>query len=104
MSKIVTSTELQKNSRAVIDWVRTRGEPVIIETYGKPMAAILSYDEYQAYLQYKQARAARFAVVKEAASRNAAANNLTEAEAMALVEETRQALFEQRQHTGDEHR
>jgi len=36
------------------------------------MAAILSFDEYQAYLQYKQARTARFARLHRAAAENAA--------------------------------
>jgi PHD/YefM family antitoxin component YafN of YafNO toxin-antitoxin module len=83
----------------MIDWTRTRGEPVVIETYGKPMAAILSYDEYQAYQQYKQARAARFARLRETAALNAAANNLTEAEALALVEAVRQELFTENNQT-----
>ncbi len=91
MSKTITSTELQKNTREVIDWTRTRGEPVIVETYGKPMAAILSYDEYQAYRQYKQARSARFAQLRAAA----AANELSEAEALALVEVTRHEWFDE---------
>jgi prevent-host-death family protein len=54
MPRVITSTDLQKKTREMIDYTRTRGEPVVIETYGKPMAAILSYDEYQAYQQYKQ--------------------------------------------------
>ena len=93
MPRVITSTDLQKKTREMIDWTRTRGEPVVIETYGKPMAAILSYDEYQAYQQYKQARAARFARLREAAALNAAANNLTEAEALALVDAVRQTVF-----------
>jgi PHD/YefM family antitoxin component YafN of YafNO toxin-antitoxin module len=56
MAKTISSTELQKNTREIIDWTRTKGEAVVIETYGKPMAAILSYDEYQAYVVYKQTR------------------------------------------------
>jgi prevent-host-death family protein len=97
MSRTITSTELQKNTREVIDWTRTRREPVIVETYGKPMAAILSYDEYQAYTQYRQARMARFARLKAAAAANAVANELSEAEALALVEAERQHLFDEQQ-------
>lgn len=93
MSKTVSSTELQKNTRDVIDWTRTQGEPVVIETYGKPMAAILSYDEYQNYVQYKQARLARFAQLRQAAATNAAGSRLTEAEALALINAERDALL-----------
>jgi prevent-host-death family protein len=100
MSKVVSSTELQKKTREVIDWARTKGEAVVVETYGKPMAAILSYDEYQAYLQYKQARTVRFSRLRQAAAENAAFNRLTEEEAMALVEEIRQERYEQQDTEG----
>lgn len=96
MSKTVSSTELQKKTREVIDWARVQGEPVVVETYGKPMAAILSYNEYQAYLRYKEARRARFARLRRAAEENAAQGELTEEEALALVEGTRQAIFDER--------
>ena len=93
MCKTITSTELQKKTREMIDWTRMAGEAVVIETYGKPMAALVSYDEYQNFLQYKQARASRFNQLREAAEANATAHNLTEEEAMALVEAIRQELF-----------
>ncbi|NHZ72025.1 MAG: type II toxin-antitoxin system prevent-host-death family antitoxin [Aquificales bacterium] len=52
MERIVSSTELQKKTREIIDWTRVNGEPVVIQTHGKPMAAILSYKDYQRWLQY----------------------------------------------------
>jgi PHD/YefM family antitoxin component YafN of YafNO toxin-antitoxin module len=94
MSKTITSTELQKKTREMIDWARMEGEAIVIQTYGKPMAALVSYDEYQNYLQYKQARADRFALLRETAADNEAYNSLTEAEAMAIVEQTRQEVHE----------
>lgn len=97
MSRTVSSTELQKKTREVIDWARTKGEPVVVETYGKPMAAILSYDEYQAYQQYKQARSERFERLRQAASQNAAASGLSVDEAMALVDEIRQEIAERKE-------
>lgn len=54
MTKVVTSTELQKNTRNVIDWARTRGDTVIVETYGKPMVAIMDVEEYEALLRFKR--------------------------------------------------
>ncbi len=94
MSKTITSTELQKKTRAMIDWTRIVKEAIVIETYGKPMAALVSYDEYQNYLQYKQARADRFRNLREAAANNAEYNTLTEEEALVLVEEMRQELYD----------
>ncbi len=52
MERVVSSTELQKKTREIIDWTRVNGEPVVIQTHGKPMAAILSYQDYQKWLQY----------------------------------------------------
>ncbi len=94
MFKTITSTELQKKTREMIDWTRMNNEPLIIQTYGKPMATLVSYDEYQHYLQYKQARNGRFARLRQAAADNAAYNDLTEAEAMAVIEEARQESYE----------
>lgn len=99
MTKTVSSTELQKNTRQIIDWTRTEGEAVIIETYGKPMAAILSYKDYEAYVHYEEARAARFDRLREAAAINAAANDLTEEEAIALVDSIRQEIYDEKHKT-----
>lgn len=94
MFKTISSTELQKKTREMIDWTRMNNEPVIIQTYGKPMATLVSYDDYQNYLQYKQARNGRFIRLQQAAADNAVYNDLTEAEAMALIEEVRQEMSE----------
>ncbi|MDY7079669.1 MAG: hypothetical protein SXV54_22515 [Chloroflexota bacterium] len=98
MPKVVTSTELQKNTRAVIDWARTRGDAVIVETYSKPMVAILPFDKYQDYLRHKQkqkeARAERFERLRQFAERNAAFSGLSEEDASALVEEARTEVYQ----------
>jgi prevent-host-death family protein len=47
MPRVVTSTELQKKTRDVIDWARIERDTVIVENHGKPVVAILSFDEYQ---------------------------------------------------------
>jgi prevent-host-death family protein len=92
MSKTITATELRQNIHQVLTWTRIEGETVVIQSHGRPLAAILPYGEYEMYEQFKQNRAARFAQVRQTAALNAAANQLTEAEAMALVEQERQAV------------
>jgi len=97
MPKIITSTELQKQTREAIDYARVERDAVIVETYGRPMAVILSYDEYKAYIEYKasrEQRAARFALLRDAAAENAAYNALSEEEAVQLVDEVRQEVVE----------
>ncbi len=95
MPKVITSTELQKQTREAIDYARIERDAVIVETYGRPMAVILSYDEYLAYMNYKagqEERAARFALLRDAAGQNAAYNQLSEKEAIQLAEEGRQEI------------
>lgn len=98
MPKVITSTELQKQTREAIDYARVERDAVIVETYGRPMAVLLSYDEYQAYMDYKAAqdqRAGRFALLREAAAQNAAYNRLSEEEGVELAERARQLLAEE---------
>lgn len=100
MPKVITSTELQKQTRETIDYARVERDAVIVETYGRPMAVILSYDEYQAYMSYKakqDQRSVRFALLRDAAAQNAAYNQLFEEEALQLVEEARQEIVEEGQ-------
>lgn len=95
MPKVITSTELQKQTREAIDYARIERDAVIVETYGRPMAVILAYDEYKAYVEYKAGREQRemqFALLREAAAENAAYNSLSEGEALKLVEEVRQEI------------
>ena len=49
MEKTVSSTELQKHTRDIIDQARTQGMSIVIEIYGKPMVVLLPFDEYQQY-------------------------------------------------------
>lgn len=95
MPKVITSTELQKQTREAIDYARVERDAVIVETYGRPMAVILSYDEYQAFMAYKEGqaqRAAQFAALREEAAENAEYTELTEEEGIALVEEIREEI------------
>ena len=100
MNKVVSSTELQKNTRTIIDIARTRSEAIVVETYGKPMVVILPFEEYQQYLAYKQRqqeeRSARFAQLRRLAEQNAATAALDDAEAAALIEEVREEAYQLR--------
>ncbi len=92
MPKVISSTELQKQTREAIDYARVERDAVIVETYGRPMAVILSYDEYKAYMAYREAeerRESRFASLSEAAEQNATYNGLSKEEAAKIVEEIR---------------
>ena len=92
-SSIPESPTLKLNDAA--RRLRVKGEPVVVESYGKPMAVVLSYEEYQRYLQYRHARAERFARLRRVAAENASAGRLSEKEASSLVHEVRQEIYEE---------
>ena len=100
MPKVVTSTELQKNTHNVIDWTRSEDEAIIVEISGEPMAAILSFDEYRNYLKYKQKQRetrTRFERLRQFAEQNAAFGGLNEEEALTLVEKAREEVYQLKQ-------
>jgi prevent-host-death family protein len=97
----VTATELQRHARDVIDQVRMSREPVVVENRGKPMAAVVPYEQLERLVRHEQKLDALFARVAAAAEANAAANGLTEEEALALVDEVRQEIWDEQHPPAD---
>lgn len=100
--RIISSKELQKHTRAIIDQARTEGSTIIVEAHGKPMAAILSYTEYQHYLHLKREadaiRQNRFAAVQAIGRvQSEAGQTMDKEEAEALVEQARQEVYQETQ-------
>ena len=56
MSHTISSSDLKRQLGAWLDWIGRTREDLIIETYGRPVAAVLAYEEYADYLAYRQAR------------------------------------------------
>ncbi len=56
MSQPISSSDLKRRLGAWLDWTGRTQEALVIETYGRPVAALLPYEEYRAYLAYRQAR------------------------------------------------
>jgi prevent-host-death family protein len=54
MPRTVSSSEAQNNFGAMVQWAKDNVEGVIVERRGKPEAALISYEEYQAMLQLKE--------------------------------------------------
>jgi len=57
MSQIVSSSALKRHLGAWLDWTGRNGEELVIETYGRPVAVLVAYEEYADYLAYRRARA-----------------------------------------------
>lgn len=56
MSQTISSSELKRQLGAWLAWIGRAREDVIIETYGRPVAVLLPYDEYADFLAYRQGR------------------------------------------------
>jgi hypothetical protein len=57
--QVISSTLLRTKTRDILEQAKFRGECFIVETFGKPMVAIVGVDEYWSLLD--QARAAEHA-------------------------------------------
>jgi prevent-host-death family protein len=99
MPRTVSSSEAQNNFGAMIQWAKEHNEGVIVERRGKPAAALISYEEYEAMMQLKEEERKRNAfarmekVRKQIAARN---QDLSDEEAYRLAgfsEETIQEIM-----------
>lgn len=103
MTKTITTNQLQQNLPALLD----AQEPTIIEADGQPVAALVPIEEWQAYQRYleeKRERYKRFEVLQQMAAENAAHNNLTEEEAIELVNSIRAEMREEKRMRATAHK
>lgn len=56
MTKVISSTELHRRTREMLENVREEGEAVIVETYGRPVAVIMPYEAYLASMRKAEVR------------------------------------------------
>lgn len=90
MAETIQSTDLRRRVREVLDRVRLKGEPVIVQSYDTPQAVLIPYEDFAAYREWQAGRAARQAwlaelrsIAEEVSTRAA----LSEDEAAALIAE-----------------
>ena len=94
MTETIQSTDLRRRVREVLDRVRLKREPVVVQSYGTPQAVIIPYEDYAAYREWQTSRAQRQAwlaelrAIAEEVSHRAA---LSEDSAAVLIEEASRA-------------
>ena len=94
MTETIHSTDLRRRVREVLDRVRLKREPVVVQSYGTPQAVIIPYEDYAAYREWQTSRAQRQAwlaelrAIAEEVSHRAA---LSEDSAAVLIEEASRA-------------
>ncbi len=94
MIETIQSTELRRRVREVLDRVRMKREPVIVQSYDTPQAVLIPYEDFEAYRAWLASRAQRQAWLAELRAIDeevSARAGLTEEEAAALIDEARRA-------------
>ena len=94
MTETVQSTDLRRRLREVLDRVRLKRDPVIVQSYGTPQAVLIPYEDFVAFREWQVSRAQRqawLAELRAIAEEVSARATLSEDEAAALIEEARRA-------------
>jgi prevent-host-death family protein len=93
----IGTTDLRQKLTDVLESVREEGATYVIETFGRPQAAIVSMEQYQRVQEYEKRREAFFDWLEEAARINAEYNaDLTEEEILALIEQARTEVYQEK--------
>ncbi len=88
--KSIGSRDLRQQLTDVLRTVQEQRATYIIETFGRPQAAIISMEEYAQFQQFRQEREAFFAQLDEIATRSAEKNKgLSNEQVLAIIEDAR---------------
>jgi prevent-host-death family protein len=97
MERQIGATDLRQKLTDVLQAVREGGVAYVVETFGRPQAAVVGIDEYRRFQQYQQERESFIRWMEETAQANAVFNAvLSEAEVLALIEQAREAVSKER--------
>lgn len=94
MVETIQSTDLRRRVREVLDQVRLKRKPVVVQSYDTPQAVIIPYEDFEAYREWLASRAQRqawLAELRAIAEQVSAHVALTETDATALIDEARRA-------------
>jgi prevent-host-death family protein len=93
MKKAIGATDLRQRLTDVLQAVRERRDTYVIETFGRPQAAIINLDEYRQFQRFREEREAFFEWLEDTAARNAQRNvGLSDEEVLALIERAREEV------------
>ena len=93
MERKIGATDLRQRLTDVLQAVREQREAYVVETFGRPQAAIVNLDEYRQFQRFQQERAAFFEWLEGTAARNAERNvGLSDEEVLAIIEQARQEV------------
>jgi prevent-host-death family protein len=90
MVRSIGTTDLRQRLTDILQAVRERHETYVVETFGRPQAALINLDEYEQFQRFWQEREAFFEWLGETATRNAERNvGLSDEQVLAIIEQAR---------------
>jgi len=93
MEQSIGATDLRQRLTDVLQAVRERREAYIVETFGRPQAAIINLDEYWQFQRFWREREVFFEWLEASAARNAERNvGLSDEEVLAIIEQAREEV------------
>ena len=93
MERSIGATDLRQRLTDVLQAVREQRETYIVETFGRPQAAIVNLDEYRRFQRFREEREAFFEWLESTAARNAERNvGLNDEEVLAIIEQAREEV------------
>jgi prevent-host-death family protein len=93
MERNIGATDLRQRLTDVLQAVREQRETYIIETFGRPQAAIVNLDEYRQFERFREEREAFFEWLEATAARSAEQNvGLSDEEVLAIIEQARKEV------------
>ena len=93
MERNIGATDLRQRLTDVLQTIRERRESYIVETFGRPQAALINLDEYRQFQRFRQEREAFFVWLEETAAANAERNvGLSDEQVLAIIEQAREEV------------
>ena len=93
MEKSIGATDLRQRLTDVLQAVREQQEIYVVETFGRPQAAIINLNEYRQFQRFREEREAFFEWLEAAAARNAERNvGLSDEDVLDIIERAREQV------------
>lgn len=93
MEKSIGATDLRQRLTDVLQAVREQREIYVVETFGRPQAAIINLNEYRQFQRFREERETFFEWLEAVAARNAEHNvGLSDEEVLDIIEHVREQV------------
>ena len=90
MERNIGATELRQRLTDVLQAVREQWETYVIETFGRPQAAVVNLDDYRQFQRFRRDRESFFEWLEATAAQNAERNvGLSDEEVLAIIQQAR---------------